>query len=444
MIRNTTETLFRLDMLNNKFQKLAYQQSTGKKLQYGSDDANLHTRIIHVDDRIMTYEGLKTQITKTTAQNNSADSTLKESKKLVDFVKQEVLKGLTDTTDDEARKAIAVNLEGVKKNLFNLSNESIEGEYLFTGSNTSIQPFSQDSNGKVTYNGDGYLRKVAVEDGSYRERGVTGFDTFMYTSNTATKGQDLEFGSAQRIVDQGGNEWKMGQVTPATTAGNTITFDASQPLVDENGKTWTLNTAIPQLEDGSGNTIPATLNTGTTYDVVVPAAPATSTLGTAQMVKYDRDGNATNETLAVTKGTDQAFKVSLPASADGMRLEAKTSIFDTMDKIINALNKLDSDGNPISAADAKKALGAGNEEIQKAFEGMNVGHAELGGRNKVFEISLERVESKLTQYNIVSQEIGAADLTEVAVKAKALELTFTSLYSTINKMNELSLVNFIR
>ena len=65
------------------------------------------------------------------------------------------------------------------------------------------------------------------------------------------------------------------------------------------------------------------------------------------------------------------------------------------------------------------------------------------GRNKTFEISLERVESKLTQYNILSQEIGAANLTEVAVKAKALELTYTALYSTINKTNQLSLVNFI-
>lgn len=444
MIRNTTETLFRLDMLNDKFQKLTYQQSTGKKLQYGSDDANLYTRELHIDDRIMTYEGLKTQINKTAAQNTTADTTLKEAKNLLTFIKQEVLKGLTDTTDDEARKAIAVNLEGVKKNLFNLSNESVEGEYLYTGSNTSIPPFSMDSKGKVTYNGDGYLRKVAVEDNSYRERGVTGFDTFMYTSSSATKGQDLEFGSAQRVVDEGGNEWKMGQVTPATTAGNTITFDANQPLIDENGKTWTLNTAIPQLEDGSGNTIPATLNAGTTYDVTVPAAPPTATLGTAQMVKYDRDGAATNETLAVTKGTDQAFKVSLPSSADGMRLEAKSSTFDTLDNIINALRKVDSDGNAISDTAAKEALKNGNNEIQKAFEGMNVGHAELGGRNKVFEISLERVESKLTQYNIVSQEIGAADLTEIAVKAKALELTFTSLYSTINKTNELSLVNFIR
>lgn len=267
----------------------------------------------------------------------------------------------------------------------------------------------------------------------------------MYTSSSATKGQDLEFDTGtQRIVDEGGNEWKMSQVTPATTAGNTITFDETQPLVDENGKVWTLNTAIPQLEDGSGGVIPATLNAGTTYDVVVPLAPPTSTLGTAEMVKHDMDGEPTNETLAVTKGVDQAYKVSLPSNADGMKLEAKSSTFDVLDSIIDSLNKVDSNGNPVSDAAAKAVLQKGLNDIGTSFDAANVGHAELGGRNKVFEISLERVESKLTQFNILSQEIGAVNLTEVAVKAKALELTYTSLYSTIAKTSELSLTNFIR
>ena len=60
-----------------------------------------------------------------------------------------------------------------------------------------------------------------------------------------------------------------------------------------------------------------------------------------------------------------------------------------------------------------------------------------------FESSLERINSKLTQYNVLSQEIGGADLTKVAMEAKSLELTYTALYSTISKTNQLSLVNFL-
>ncbi|MDY0052854.1 MAG: flagellar hook-associated protein 3, partial [Aliarcobacter sp.] len=69
--------------------------------------------------------------------------------------------------------------------------------------------------------------------------------------------------------------------------------------------------------------------------------------------------------------------------------------------------------------------------------------SDLGAKNKVFEVSLESVSSKLTQYNILSINLGSADLSKVAMEAKSLELTYTALYSTINRTNQLSLVNFL-
>ncbi len=170
MIRSTQETLFRLDNLNKEQQRISYQMSTGKILQQGSDDSNLFTREVYVDDKIRVYEGLKIQIERTNAQNNVADSTLQETKNLLNYVKSEVLKALNDTTDTNSRATIAVNLAGVRDNLYDFSNEQVEGEYLYAGSNTQIKPFSKDSDGRIIYNGDGFLRKVAVEDASYREK----------------------------------------------------------------------------------------------------------------------------------------------------------------------------------------------------------------------------------------------------------------------------------
>jgi flagellar hook-associated protein 3 FlgL len=442
MIRSTEQTLFRLDNLNREQQRISYQMSTGKKLERGSDDSNLYTREIYVDDKIRVYEGLKVQIEKTTAQNNTADSTLKEAKNLLTYVKAEVIKALNATTDSESKLSIAVNLRGVKENLFALANESVEGEYLYGGSNTQIKPFSQDASGKVTYEGDGFLRKVAVEDGSYRERGITGFETFMYTSSSALKGENLEFDVGERILDQDNYEWQMRQVSPGATTG-TLNFNANQPLVDDTGKVWTLNTAIPQLEDDSGNNIPVT-GAGP-YTVDMDAVTTTvASFNTAELVQYDEDGNTVeSNTMAVTVGVDKSFSVTV-STDDGTKFESKASMFDVMDKIINALEQKDSDGNAVSEEIALDSLREGLGEITQSFEAANVGHAKLGGRNQVFELSLNRVSSKLTQFHILSQELGAADLSKVAVEAKALELTYTALYSTINKMNELSLVNFIR
>ncbi len=79
---------------------------------------------------------------------------------------------------------IAVVLAGTRENLLTLANTQVEGEYLFAGSDSSNKPFVE-VNGKISYVGDNKLRRVAVEESSYRDRGVNGFDAMMYSSSVA-------------------------------------------------------------------------------------------------------------------------------------------------------------------------------------------------------------------------------------------------------------------
>lgn len=378
MISQTEKTLYRLSNLDALQQKLSYQTSTQKKLEQGSDDSVLYSRIISVDDKIRTFEGLKTQIERTKIQNNTSDSSMKEIKNIIDKIKQELIKANTSTTNDNGLAAIAANIAGSKENLYDLVNTQVEGEYVFSGSDSSVKPFEKNANGTISYMGDNKLRRIAVEEASYRDRGINGFDAMMYASSTAYKGDTLTFKETDRIVDQDGNEWKLNSPT------NSL------------------------------------------------------------LTKYDPDGNVTSDTLSVTfNSTTQSYTTTPAFTADGTKFEAKTNIFDLVDKIVNGLKKVDASGNPISNEESRAIIASGLDNILKAYESLNVAHGELGGKNAVFEVALDRVSSKLTQYDILSQELGAADLTEIAVKAKALELTYTALYSTISKTNQLSLVNFM-
>ena len=83
---------------------------------------------------------------------------------------------------------IAGNIAGSKENLYDLVNTQVEGEYVFSGSDSSVKAFTMDANGKVTYNGNDSLRKIAVDEGSYRESGINGFEAFFYTTDSALKG----------------------------------------------------------------------------------------------------------------------------------------------------------------------------------------------------------------------------------------------------------------
>ncbi|MCG3656962.1 flagellar hook-associated protein FlgL [Aliarcobacter butzleri] len=376
MIAQVNSSLYRLNNMNSIQDKLNYQMN-GEKLEYGSDDSMLFGRLSHINDKVLTQTEIKDQLEKTKALNSSADSALAEAKENVfEFVKSELIKANTDTTSEEGLIAIAQNIEGVKQNLLDLANTQVEGQYLFSGSDSSVKAFTMDANGKVTYNGNDSLRKIAVDEGSYRESGVNGFQAFFYTTDSALKGETLTFEADSKILDQEGNEWTLD------TVANTLSK-----------KNW----------DGSFDTLAVT----------PPTAPATE------------------------------YSVTVP-NTDGARFEAKKNVFDLLDEAINSLRGVDSVGNPLTAEDKKTKISAAQDGIDKVIDNIAVAHADLGARNKTFNNSLDIIESKISQYNKTSTEIGSSNLTEVGIKLKSLELMFSALYSTISQTNQLSLVNYMK
>lgn len=382
MINQIEQTVYRLNNLDKTQQKLNFQLS-GERLENGSDDSVLFGRITSAQDKIRTFTGIKTLVERTEVQNNMADSSLAEAKNLLTYIKSELMKANTSTTGDDDLKSIAVALKGTKENLFTLANTQVEGEYLFSGSDSSVKPFVKDSTtGVISYVGDNKLRKIAVEEGSYRERGVNGFDSMTYNSSVAYKNETFTFNSSDRILDQDGNEWKLES-------------DASTP---------------PNFS----------------------------------LKKYDLDQKATTTTQAVNfDSTTNSYSFTTPNVA-GTKFEAKTSIFDLMDNIINTLNMTDSSGNKIDRAKVTENLGKQMNAIDQYASDLNITHADLGAKNKVFETSLESLDSKIAEYKKLETTLASSDLTEVAIQLKALELTYTALYSTVSRTSQLSLVNYMK
>mgnify|MGYP003542212286 FL=1 len=370
-------TTYRLGNLDNYQAKLNFQMG-GSKLQFGSDDSVTFGRLTHTEDKIKTQKGIVEQIERADVLNKTSDTAMKEAKLLLEKIKaEELIKANTSTTSIEGLEAIAGVIEGYKQNLFNLANTQTEGQYVFAGSDASVKPFSMDPSGKVTYNGDSDLRKVAVDEGSYRERGINGIDAFFYVADSASKGGTLTFKDGDRITDQDGKEWVFDNVANTLTKTN-----------------W----------DGSTQTLAAT----------PPVAPATE------------------------------YTTTVP-NTDGTKFEARRNMFDMLDEAISSLRGLDSAGNPtLTYEDRRAGISKAIDESTKAYDTAVIAHSELGAKNKTFEVSKERAESKITQLSILEKELGNSNLTEVATELKALEISYTALYSTINRTFELSLTNFLK
>ncbi|OCL84419.1 flagellar hook-associated protein FlgL [Arcobacter porcinus] len=375
-------TMYRLGNLNKYQAKLSFQMG-GSKLQYGSDDSVTFGRIVHTEDQMRLNKGIVAQIDRANVLNKSSDAAINEMKKIMDSITQQLIQANTSTTGVEGLAAIAQQLEGLKQNLFDLGNTQTEGQFVFAGSDASVKPFSMDPNGKVTYNGDSGLRKIAVDDGSYRERGVNGIDVLTFVAESAYKGGTLNFQAGDKITDQDGNE-------------------------------WVLNAATNELEktnwDGSKDIIA----------VVPPIAP------------------------------DNNYTAALP-NTDGIKFEARRSTFDMLDDAIRSLKGLDEFGNPAFPGDdaanyafRREGISQAVDDIKKVYDAAVIAHADLGGRNKTFEVTHERLSAKITQLDILDKALGSTDHTEVTMNLKALEISFAAISFTINKTFELSLVNFMR
>lgn len=374
-------TTYRLGNLDNYQAKLNFQMG-GSKLQFGSDDAVTFGRLTHTEDKIKTQKGIVEQIERADVLNKTSDTAMKEVKLLLEKIKaEELIKANTSTTSIEGLEAIAGVIEGYKQNLFNLANTQTEGQYVFAGSDASVKPFSMNPSGKVTYNGDSELRKVAVDEGSYRERGINGIDAFFYVADSASKGATLTFKAGDRITDQDGKEWVLNIPT-----NNTLT------KTNWDGSTQTL----------AVNPVPP------------PPAPATE------------------------------YTTTVP-NTDGTKFEARRNMFDMLDEAISSLRGLDSAGNPtLTYEDRRTGISKAIDESTKAYDTAVIAHSELGAKNKTFEVSKERAEAKINQLSILEIELGSSNKSEVAVELKALEISYTALYSTINRTFELSLTNFLK
>lgn len=228
MIAEVNSSFYRLNNLDETQRKLNYQMG-GRKLEYGSDDSMLFGRLALVSDKILTQTGIKEQIERTNSLNDTSDSSIAEVKNILDFIKSELIKANTSTTSVEGLEAIAQNIISVKQNLLDLGNTQTEGQYVFAGSDASIQPFTIDDDGKVTYNGNDRLRKVVVDEGSYREAGVNGFELYFYSASSALKNETLTFNATDKIIDQDGKEWTLDPVANTISKTN---WDSSQEIIN--------------------------------------------------------------------------------------------------------------------------------------------------------------------------------------------------------------------
>ena len=376
MVSSINTIMYNLELLNKRNSKVTYQMSSGDALQNGSDNSKQYNQILSINNNVKSYSSILERIQQSNSYNTSSDTAVSSIKTQMESAQSLVLRALNGTVSSNDKSTIADEIESIKNTMYSLANTNVNGQYLFSGKSSTVQPFQKDeTTGQISYVASNDNKTVNVETNNYATQGLNGVELLYYTNQTAQSGEDLTFDENEIILDKDGNQYKL------------------------------LDTNNDNIFDG-----------------------------------LYLNGDSSNTPLSVTDNGDGTFTTT---NTETSALESKHSIFDDLDEIINTLKQKDSNGNSITEDEANTLLSSYLKKIQTAYDTINVSHSKLGTRTSSIDDYESIVQAKLTNFNILQENYSGADLTALAIESKSLESTYTALYSTINKINNLSLVKYL-
>ncbi|MCV3392207.1 flagellar hook-associated protein FlgL [Campylobacter sp. IFREMER_LSEM_CL2101] len=163
--------------------KYNLQLQTGQLIQHSWENAN-----VYINGSRLEYEMANigqiiqgTQAAQEMAKNT--DTALKNITELLEKFKTLLTKAASDGNSQESREAIAKELKLVRDSIINIANTSINGQYLFAGSNSANMPF--DKYGNYTGNKDNIF--VVSGAGTQIPYNIPGWDLFFKPDSNINK-----------------------------------------------------------------------------------------------------------------------------------------------------------------------------------------------------------------------------------------------------------------
>jgi flagellar hook-associated protein 3 FlgL len=166
-----------LDISRKRWFDWSQQVSTGKKVQKPSDNPADSARLVRIRDEFSRSNQYLRNISRAHSKLGIASSALNSMRNLIMGISEKTIFALTDTTSQEGRNSIALELQGKLENLKQIASTSVDGNYIFSGSRVDTPPLLE-SGGNFVYQGDYQELLVEVSQGESVRLNVTGSEVF--------------------------------------------------------------------------------------------------------------------------------------------------------------------------------------------------------------------------------------------------------------------------
>lgn len=411
-MRITTSQIFQRGLSNllvqqGKMLKLQQQLSSQKKIQYPSDDP-----LVAIQGDLLRQT---INFTNTYQQNRQAaeaaltfeESILSNSISVLQKLRELQVQGANNSLSLPDREAIAAEAQSLLNQLQDLGNsQDSDGNYIFSGSQTTTQPFTINSSGQYVYNGDETQRFQVISSGMQVALNDNGSGIFMAIPN----GNGF-FTVAQTATPNTGNSY--------ASTGSVVNAAAYIP---------------------DNYTIQFVLNSSNQLVVMVSGVASGSVIppdGNPNDAPLYEDGGAIdfNGIELVISGTPQ------PGDAYAINPAQNQSIFATVAKMVANL------GNPFTTAADKAATQTINnqimEEIDAALTNILTFEGQLGARLNQVDLA-DQINSDIIG---VSQEtliaVEDVNLAEVAVQLNLEEVYLQAAQQSFARIQGLTMFKYI-
>jgi flagellar hook-associated protein 3 FlgL len=160
------------------------QLSTGRRIVTPADDPAGAAQALNLQAAIDTNTQLQKNGDAATARLNLEQSTLTQVQNVVQRVRTLTIEANNGTQTNESRSSIASELSQSLKSLLSLGNtRDSNGEYIFAGSQTATQPFTQTPTNTFTYAGDSAQRFLQIDSSRQVATNDPGSSVFMQITN---------------------------------------------------------------------------------------------------------------------------------------------------------------------------------------------------------------------------------------------------------------------
>ena len=165
------------------------QLAQGKQIINPSDAPDQASTVQRLKSILTRQDSYQTALNTVQNRLQGEDSTLSSVSDLLIRAKEIAVQANNDTLSSDNRKALGVELQGLRDQMLSLANtKDTNGNYLFAGSKVSQPPFVSVAGGSPQYVGDQTRMKVMVGENRSMPINRTGTDAFVPVNRTLPDG----------------------------------------------------------------------------------------------------------------------------------------------------------------------------------------------------------------------------------------------------------------